>query len=184
MTSKHELLSSIKKSIETKPLVILDLDNTCICSVEMKYIKKVPNSSTYRYVDFENVYRIYERPGLQTMLDHLFCTYDVAVWTAAGLTYAIFVVRHFILNKPGRQLEFMMWDDHCDYVKNSTNQSKDMTYLKKMYPNRSMVLVDDNVDVLQQEMTINSVYFDVLEPHSHLDTFCTIIPHMIKEYFS
>ena len=79
--AKKLALDSIRKKL--RDLVILDLDNTCICAVELKDVKHVKFESAFRSVKLENLYRIYERPGLQPFLDILFRDYDVAIWTAA-----------------------------------------------------------------------------------------------------
>jgi hypothetical protein len=184
MTTKYKLLQTIKQSLQQRPLVILDLDNTCVCAVEMEDIKKVKNPTQFRHVDLENVYRIYERPGLQSMLDILFTNYQVAVWTAAGLTYALFVIQHFIINNhDSRHIQFIMWDDHCDYSTKCSKQTKDMSFLVTMYPSLPMVLLDDNEQVLDQTHTINSNYFDVTKKHANQDRFCESVPELLRTYF-
>ena len=167
-------------------LVILDLDNTCICAMEMDELHEVTHPEKFRHVDLEDIYRIYERPGLQHWLDELFKHYRVAVWTAAGLTYALFVIKNFIVNNDSsRTIEFVKWDDHCDPTyRRSKGQTKKVTLLEPLYDHKFTVLIDDNKDVLRQTLdTINSDYFDVTDPLAHKDQFCKMGIQPIMSYF-
>ena len=167
-------------------LVILDLDNTCISAVKYQHIHNVPYHDAFRHIDLENIYRIFQRPGLQEWLDHLFSMYKVGVWTAAGLHYALFVVSHFITkDHPHREIEFIMWDQHCNYsARRTKGQTKQITLLEPLYDIKSTVLLDDNTSVLRQTSdTIDSIYFDVLHPDAHMDTFCITSPQIIQDYF-
>jgi len=108
--------------------------------------------------------------------------YKVAVWTAADRDYAIFVINNFITPKhhPGRQLEFFMWGDHCEYSSKMTKperQAKQLTLLSlpqnhPLYDINNTVLIDDNKEVLRQlQDTIDSQYFDVSKQDAIHDTF-------------
>lgn len=172
--------------MDERPLVILDLDNTCISAVEYNTISIVPHPETYIYHDLENIYRIYERPGLQEFLEKLFKTYKVAIWTAAGVTYALFVIRMCIIqNHPERSIEFIMWDNHCRYSsRRSKGQFKNIMLLESLYHVTKMVLLDDNTDVLRQRKdTIDSRYFDVMMENAHHDTFLYHLYDIIELYF-
>lgn len=180
----------------SKKLVILDLDNTCICAKEYDEIKDVVYPDFYtgenKYFDLlENeedpnsdiLYRIYPRPGLQPFLDQLFEKYQVAVWTAADLDYALFVINNFITRgNPERQLKFIMWHEHCEYSSNQNDdeQAKLLTLLslplhKPMYDINDMVIIDDNELVLRQiHDSIDSQFFDVCKLNAPRDTF---LPH-------
>jgi len=133
----------------------------------------------------DTYYRVYERPGLQLFLDELFQEYDVAVWTAAGLSYALFVIDNFILAKKGRKLQFILWDDHCVYSsKNNVKKlTKDLTLLHPFYHKENMVLIDDNDNVVQQEGVIHSEYFDVTQPYAKQDRFLYGTMNLIRDYF-
>lgn len=178
-----------------RKLVVLDLDNTCICAKEFREISSVANLDFYvnenkpvDLLDDDNesiLYRIYPRPHLQEFLDQLFSEYNVAVWTAADLDYALFVIKHFITpsTHPERQLEFIMWGEHCEYSSSKTKktrQAKQLTLLslplmKPLLNIYDIVLIDDNKDVLRQsEDTIDSQYFDVCKPDAIHDVF---FPH-------
>jgi hypothetical protein len=182
-------------SLKKRKLVVLDLDNTCICAKEKHEIRTVANSDFYTGVhapvdllDDDNetiIYRIYPRPRLQEFLDQLFEEYRVAVWTAADLDYALFVIQHFItpVGFPNRHLEFIMWGEHCEYSSEKTKrtrQAKQLTLLSlpkdhPLFDINDTVLIDDNREVLRQlEDTIDSQYFDVSNPEAIHDLF---FPH-------
>ena len=161
-----------------KDLVILDLDNTCICAIEMeklkqqkyKYLSKLPNT----FYDLEDIYRIYERPKLQEFLTQLFKKYHVAVWTAAGASYAKFVIDHFIQrNLPERPLLFFMWDAHCDYSESKNGQIKDISLIEDLLKTHvnEIILLDDNKDVLKQIQTMDSKDYDLCEKKAVGDSF-------------
>lgn len=175
-----------KEMSSGRPLVILDLDNTCICAMEMDELHEVSKPEKFRHVDLEDIYRIYERPGLQEWLTELFRYFRVGIWTAAGLTYALFVIKKFIVhNDPVRIIEFVMWDNHCDYSYQRTkDQYKHVKLLEPLYNSNFTVLIDDNKEVLQQqEDTIDSNYFDVTDKSAHNDTFLKNSIQSIKDYF-
>ena len=74
-------------------------------------LKIFPGVRTFKYVEMDDVYRIHERPYLQHFLDFLFTNYNVAVWTAVEKDYAKFIVENFILVKPDRRLDFVMFNN-------------------------------------------------------------------------
>lgn len=172
---------------DDRSLVILDLDNTCICAVEMDKLHEIPHPNDFRNVDLEDIYRIYERPGLQEWLTSLFKTYKVGVWTAAGQSYGLFVINHFIINgHKERELEFFMWDDHCDYSHRRTKgQAKQVSLLEPLFSTKKMVLLDDNEDVLRQKTdTIDSKFFNVVHPKAKHDSFLKdMVDEEIKTHF-
>lgn len=174
---------SHKKSTDRK-LVVLDLDNTCICAIEKDRLNSVANPTFYvnenQFVDLEDLYRIYPRPKLQEFLDILFRDFNVAVWTAADLDYALFVIDNFItMNNPERELQFIMWGEHCEYSSEHSvdEQAKLLTLLSLPLENplfdiNKMVLIDDNELVLRQKQdTIDSNYFDVTKHDAIYDLY-------------
>jgi hypothetical protein len=168
------------------PLVILDLDNTCISATEMHELHEVTKPEDFHHIDLEDIYRIYERPGLQEWLTELFRHFKVGIWTAAGLTYALFVIKQFIVkDDPTRHIEFIMWDDHCDYsYRRTKDQYKHVELLEPLYNSNFTVLIDDNEEVLKQQThTIDSHYFDVTDKDAHKDTFLQKGIDFIKHYF-
>lgn len=159
-------------------LVILDLDHTIISAVEMNKLKRVQHPDKFKYKDFADTYRIYERPYLQQFLDQLFSKYRVAVWTAAGISYANFIINNFILSKPNRKLEFVMWSDHCDVSEERYDHQKKLKLLE--FLNEEMVILDDNQDVLhtQKAKSVDSRDWNVEEEQAVNDDF---LLHAIDE---
>jgi hypothetical protein len=187
LSNIKQKLNDISSDTKHTPLIILDLDNTCISAVKINEIDKVLYPNEFNYIDIEDIYRIYERPGLQAFLDYVFEYYQVAIWTAAGLDYALFVINNIITKSlPERTIQFVMWDDHCSYSEKKSKQTqlKDLSLLYSLYNPEYILLIDDNEDVLNQPHTINSCYFDVTEEGSNKDRFLFDLPSMIKEYFS
>lgn len=163
---------------DDRMLVILDLDHTIICALEeeMKEKSKIPKSSdTYKNsLVFEEMYRIYPRPGLDRFLQQLFKKYRVAVWTAAGSSYAMFIVEHFILPKkyPSRRLEFFQWSEHCDHSEDVYDHQKKLELLVDIEPGPKVIL-DDSVDVMQdqQKYVVDSRLWDVTKKNADRDDF-------------
>jgi TFIIF-interacting CTD phosphatase-like protein len=159
-------------------LVILDLDHTIISAVEMDRLSTVHDPKAFKYKDFDHSYRIYERPYLQQFLDRLFKNYRVAVWTAAGISYANFIVKNFILTKPNRKLEFFMWREHCDYSEDIADHQKKLKLLD--FITEPHVILDDNEDVLrtQKDRSVDSRDFNVAYENAKYDDF---LLHAIDE---
>ena len=136
------------------------------------------------------MYLIYGRPHLQSFLTKLFANYRVAVWTAAGFEYAMYVTKHFIVrDKKERALEFIMWDDHCEVSSESSDgQAKDLRILANLPDLRQsmMVLLDDNEDILAQAETrrtgvIDSHDFSILQPDAKSDRFLHTVWQEIEQ---
>jgi hypothetical protein len=159
-------------------LVILDLDHTLISAVEMNKLSTVHDPKAFKYKDFANTYRIYERPYLQQFLDQLFSKYRVAVWTAAGISYANFIIKNFILTKPSRKLEFIMWSEHCDYSEEKYDHQKKLKVLD--FIDSEVVILDDNEEVLetQGKKSVDSRDFNVAYENAKEDEF---LVHAIDE---
>lgn len=127
-----------------RPLIVLDLDNTLIFSSEVIY-GRVPNGE----IVFEDMIT-YERPHLQSFLDWLFSRFQVAVWTAGTLEYAVKIVAHFVLpeNRPGRKIQFLFHRTDVEAANNMYGGLKDLRYINDIYPNRfgKIILVDDHFE--------------------------------------
>ena len=100
--------------------VILDLDNTIICAVEMDYYKKNKDKmglldTNLKYEDFDNSYRIYQRPHLEEFLTFVFRNFNVAIFTAASKDYGLFILDNIIRKIiPDQELSFFFYDYHTD----------------------------------------------------------------------
>lgn len=136
--------------------VILDLDQTLISGEELPsfdFKKGRDKMKKFDHKTMENFFVIFARPHLQEFLDFLFANFNVAVWTAATKDYALFIVKHFILTKPGRKLDFIFYSHHCDMSQKLKKGLKGLSMLwdvfkLKRYNQNNTIIVDDNPDVL------------------------------------
>lgn len=149
---------------KNKKIVILDLDETIINSVEKenfnfnKYNNKLANFQG-KYKDMDGYYLVFERPNLQSFLDYLFDNFTVAVWTAATKDYAIFIVKNIILAKKNRKLDHLFFKYHCDYSKHVKNGGmKDLDvlwdhYNLPGYSKENVIIIDDYDKVFKTNVT-------------------------------
>ena len=86
--------------------IILDLDHTCIQSLLLsKHLtNNIPSSlKNLKYEDiylqtYNHVYRVFQRPYLQTFLDYIFEHFNVGVLSYGKHVYVHHIVKTFILN--------------------------------------------------------------------------------------
>lgn len=146
--------------------IILDLDNTIISSLTPEQVQ--PDG--FRGYDMEGTYFTYERPGLQEFLDFLFENYEVAVWTAASKSYAIFIVKHIILqNKPNRKLKFLLYNYHGDLSSQFSQCPKDLKLIFKTFlefTSENTIIIDDCNEVVaaQQQNSYHIPPFQADDP--------------------
>lgn len=107
LSDKKDLCKSVNKSTKlnfsARKVVILDLDNTLICSTNNE-ISDNKSIGTI-LVDGEQNY-IYKRPGLDSFLEKCFKHFDVAIWTASGEDYAMYIIK-LIFGDLMKQLKFI-----------------------------------------------------------------------------
>lgn len=134
--------------------IFLDLDNTLISAItqEEEEAKNLARMAYFRIVEMDNLYKIFERPGLQPFLDFLFKNFNVSVWTAADKLYASFIINNFvIMGKPERQLEYILFSEHCQIGNREKDTQKPLEILKEIFrlnlPNESILIIDDNPEV-------------------------------------
>ena len=139
--------------------VILDLDNTLFNSITIPEDgqtndqwenyqkaggKKCSNKLTCYNMD--DYFLVYERPGLQRFLDHLFNKYNVSIWTASSESYASFILKNIVLSpNPKRKLKLFLYDEHCNKSRKEYNESPkflEMLYKYNFDP-RTTILIDD-----------------------------------------
>lgn len=135
---------------EKKFNIILDIDNTLLSSVEIENPLRVRGDKSDKVHTMPDNYKIYERPYLQDFLDYLFNNFNVSIWTAASKPYAMFVIKN-IINKKGRNLDLVMWSDHCEISKRIYGQTKDLRYIWNTlkvpgYNSHNTLLFDDLED--------------------------------------
>lgn len=160
--------------------VLLDLDETIICSVHSDKPLDTENYERVKHLEHHvnEPFTIFERPYLQKFLDYLFENYKVSVFTASSKDYCLYIVDKFILNKPERHLEFVFFQYHCKlseerYAGNNKRISllcSDFD-LDDVFPLDSTVLIDDRKEWMQDQpdYVINIKPFVVDETDSHND---------------
>lgn len=159
--------------------VLLDLDATLICSIPTKD-KDDDRYAHVRHLEhhvMDENYTIFERPGLQEFLDHLFTNYKVSIFTASSKNYCLFIVKKFIL-KPGRRLEYVFFSYHCNLSrmryrgnhKRLALLTNDFQLLPD-FPDSSSVLIDDLEDWAkdQKESVVVIKAYDLSDPTAHED---------------
>lgn len=155
--------------METTPkkLVLLDLDNTLICSEDLDNIK---DSEALKHAKkhlvhqkMVNYYQIFERPHLQEFLSFLFENFKVGIWTASSKDYAIFIVKNFIIKDyNNRKLDLFLCSHHCNVSKRNYNGvSKHLNLLSdkwKIADTDNIILIDDLEELREkQENTVITV---------------------------
>lgn len=155
--------------------VILDLDNTIICAVEMDYYNANKNKMTLldsnlKYADFENAYRIYQRPHLEEFLTFIFRNFNVAIFTAASKDYGLFILDNIIRKIiPDQELSFFFYDYHTDLSRKYYNSPKDLRLLWHKFPTtfhqHNTIIIDDlkDVKVANGFNCINIKEFEVID---------------------
>jgi TFIIF-interacting CTD phosphatase-like protein len=107
----------------------------------------------FRWENMENIYKVFERPGLQEFLDFLFENFNVSIWTAASKSYALFIIHEFILkDHPERKLDYILFSYHCKKSKRIRGSQKALDILKDEFAlarfdmNRTYI-IDDHPEV-------------------------------------
>ena len=152
-----------------KKNIVLDLDNTLLCTILRTQISKeeqIPlNFITYH--DNDDMI-IYPRPHLQEFLDFLFENYNVSIFTAAESNYAYYVINNLILaDKPNRKLDFIMTFPHYQNCLDLYMKHKYIGYITSKYPSyteETTRIIDDNPVVWYSNPnnTIRAESFDVI----------------------
>jgi TFIIF-interacting CTD phosphatase-like protein len=159
--------------------VVIDLDNTVICSISEKEIEKY-RSTGLQYRDMRGYYRIFQRPHLREFMEYLFQNFDVTVWTAASKDYALFIIDNILLPKEWRgeyRLKMFFYDDHCDHSQKmySPDSPKDLRYLYHFsgYHPCNTIIIDDLYDVYKAnpKNIIRAPYFDAKKSDAKYDEF-------------
>lgn len=166
-----------------KPNFILDLDETILNSISTNEAQKIDDdllgkSEKYTVHEFEDQYVVFERPGLQSFLDYLFENFEVSIWTAATLDYAVFMIKNMVLIKPGRHLKYFFWVEHCKLSSKLVKGLKSIKILEENFKLSDMtvkntVILDDNEEVRQAspENCIVAPDFKFLNENSENDNF-------------
>ena len=104
----------------TRPVVVLDLDQTLIHSIPLSESHKpaiqarlkayAREAGPYlRKSTMPGQYVVYARPGLDEFLDRVMAKCDVVIFTMASLSYAWWVIRTYILgSKPSQRRKHIL----------------------------------------------------------------------------
>lgn len=167
--------------------VVLDLDNTLICSLTHdEYIlnKHQKHLSVLESVDMDGMYQVYLRPHLKEFLIYLFKNFDVTIWTAASMSYGIFIIKEILLKQleseeelKRKNFKLFLYDKNCErsQKKFNKNSPKDLRYLYKLpeYNKCNTLIIDDLIHVYEanNKQTIRADYFDASKKNSVDDDF-------------
>ena len=191
--------------------IILDLDQTLIAAepyenlntfspTEKENLKELKRLIPHHNMD--NMYLVFERPGLQDFLDYLFRNFNVSIWTAASKDYACFIIDKIVLKDKNRHLDYIFFSYHCDISKRFMNRTQKKLKLlwKKFklpgYNEKNTIIVDDydHIYKIQPHNCIPADSFDILDENEfkiHLDgsndsfLLKKLVPHLrkIKEHY-
>lgn len=187
-TVKDKTCSSCFNAFSTFPMkkkfnVLLDLDNTLVCSLSIPdELKFVPQSyqEQFEYTDMKPYYRIFHRPYLQCFLDFLFATCNVSIFTAADKDYGLFILDNIILkpNTTGipRKVDYFFYEYHTNLSENYFKSPKDLRLLFDVFKlpgftKENTVIVDDLDAVIEnnKETSIRAPKFELLTEKNEVD---------------
>ncbi len=156
-----------------KTNLILDLDNTLISSQEYNTFQKNNKMEKFIYTVMDTEYIVFHRPHLDTFLDFVFKNFNVSVWTAGTKDYALFIIKHIILSKKNRKLDYILSRFNCNESEFKFGEIKDlnMFHFDKNYNKENTIIIDDNEDVIKQNKN-NSIQvkpFEYTDRSSYTD---------------
>lgn len=167
----------------TKINVILDLDNTLISAIDEEEAELMglevlaERQRKLTWINMEDEFKIFSRPGLQKFLSWLFANFNVSVWTAASKTYASFIIQNIVIaGIPGRKLDYILFSHHCHESKRSRKFQKSLSMMSDVFPLgydiANTYIIDDNKEVYeaQPNMCIRIKPFDVQNLGCERDT--------------
>lgn len=175
-----------------KPALLLDLDQTLISAEaceDYDFKKNKEKAKRFTFVNMDDYYIVFERPGLQPFLDYIFANFNVSVWTAASKDYALYIIEKILLqNKPERRLDYIFFSYHCDVSKKKKKGTKDLSMLWDIYKlngytEKNTVILDDYDEVYktQKGNCIVAVPFEFTQEGSETDKFLKQLIPRLKE---
>lgn len=167
---------------KSKQNVILDLDNTLLSAEAIEDFPFTQAGIKEKALQFDihnmdGYYIVFERPGVQEFLTHLFETYNVSVWTAATKDYALYVVKQILLrNDPKRTLDHILFAYHCDISRELYKCPKNLNLIFNVfripgYTPRNTIIIDDLEEIheCQPSQSIRIYPFEILDEGSEYD---------------
>lgn len=181
-----------------KKFIILDLDETIIHSVSSEEMDDLGDDNIEKMKEFNShemkdedgniEFIVLERPGLQPFLDYIFSNFRVGVWTAASKDYALFIVKNVVLSDKNRELEFVLFDDHCEQAYKELKGKKNLDMLYKHYKHPG--IRHDNVFILDDHPRVHNTQpskcilmypFQIDDEESNNDNFLEQLEHELEK---
>lgn len=159
-------------SYNTKPNLILDLDETLIYSIsekELSGLEKTTKDKLFsKYATYEmdgGYYTVVERPGLQKFLKYAFENFNVSIWTAASKDYALFIIDNIIIGENSdRTLDWIFCSYHCELSEKKMKSIKNLdmlwdNYNLDGYSKDNTIIMDDH-PIVYKTQTKNCIFMD------------------------
>jgi TFIIF-interacting CTD phosphatase-like protein len=162
--------------------IILDLDNTLICAVEVEEITSA-NRPALPSFDVDGVYTVFERPGLEEFLEYLFKNFNVYVWSAGTKNYVMSIIEH-VFESRGYTPKGVFFLYHCNLSEKSHECLKDLSMFAKCtgVSYKDTYLIDDLEETIEKngEQGILIAPFEALDAGADKDTELTTIKNKLK----
>lgn len=174
--------------------IILDLDETCVSSVEPSCLDDPTKRATFqrkkgKFVHHvTNHFIIFERPRLQAFLDFLFANFNVSVWTYGSESYGRDVIKRVICPpKSGRKLKHKFFYNECEASRLRTGCFKHLDYffgLNKNYHKNNTLILDDNENVYttQENQILRLKPFHFFDARSENDKTLVQIQQYLAQF--
>jgi hypothetical protein len=185
-----------RKATMSKRFLVLDLDNTLICSVpvsefhkptvqaKIKAFKK-ESGPNYQHVYMPGAFHVYARPGLAEFISFAFQHFHIVIFTMASLPYAWFIIKHLILadkaSERRKKILAVLTEPQCSlsqiHAKEKTSP-KHLSWLFSQHPELNLdprrTFFLDDLECVRKKNPQQAVYtpaFDVLKPSAGHDRF-------------
>lgn len=163
--------------------VVLDLDNTLISAIDEEEAEQIgidvlsARQRKFTWMNMDDEFKVFARPGLQDFLSWLFANFNVSVWTAASKLYASYIIQNFVIaGKPERKLDYVLFSHHCHESKRSYKFIKSLSMMRYVFPFdydlKNTYIIDDNEEVYtaQPNKCIKIKPFNIMKAASENDT--------------
>jgi hypothetical protein len=179
--------------------ILLDIDNTILCSQDISSFEKEKEKKKDKYNELnkhtiKGFYKVFERPYLQEFLEFIFENFNVSIWTAATEEYASFVIKNIIKSeklkstlKEKLKLNVILHSDHCKISTEKGNGIKDLSLLwecnnplhldsrfKKTFKSYNTFILDDYREEVYEKNKNNCILvepFDYENENCHKDKY-------------
>jgi len=149
--------------------IILDLDETCISSADIKHKLPQQNKDLKSFELFYNGalnFTVYKRPYLDEFLDLCFTIGNVSFWSAGEKEYVLDIIDNIVPEKYKEKIGFILWREHTMASLDNANTLKSINWLKQKIPllddafGEQILLIDD----LEENTVYNGNYGYKIEP--------------------